>query len=56
MFIFIFGIPLFITFLLIPSFILLDVTIEDRIRFSRGIATRMGITQFVKVNFERINP
>jgi hypothetical protein len=55
MFIFIFGIPLFITLLLIPAFILLDATMKNRIRFSRGIATRMGITQFVKTKLERIN-
>lgn len=55
MFIFVFGIPLFITLLLIPSFILLDVTMEDRIRYSRGVAMRMRITQFVKANLERMN-
>jgi hypothetical protein len=55
MFIFVLGLPLFITLLLIPSFILLDLTIEDRIRFSRGIAMRLGITQFVKAKFERMN-
>ena len=55
MFIFILGVPLFITLLLIPSFILLDVTMEGRIRYSRGIAMRMGITQYVETNFKKIN-
>ena len=55
MFMFIFGLPLFITLLLIPSFILLDITLESRIRFIREIAARMGITQFVETNFERTN-
>jgi hypothetical protein len=55
MFIFILGVPLFITLLLIPSFILLDATLEGRIRYGRGIAMRLGITQYVETNFERIN-
>jgi hypothetical protein len=55
MFIFILGVPLFITFLLIPSFILLDVTMKGRIRYGRGIAKRMGITQYAETNFKRIN-
>lgn len=53
MFVFILGVPLFVTLLLIPSFILLDVIIENRIRFIRDIASRMGITHFVETKFEK---
>lgn len=52
--IFIFGIPLFITLLLIPSFILFDIIKDSRTQFVRRIAKRMGITKYVETTFKEI--
>ena len=38
----------------IPSLIILDITKEHRIRFVRNFAEKMGITDFVKISFEKI--
>jgi hypothetical protein len=40
-----FGAPFFITILLIPSLIILDLTRKHRIQFIRKIANKMGITK-----------
>jgi hypothetical protein len=45
------GIPLFVTLLLIPSFILLDITSRSRIQFIRNIAKRRGIKKFIETDF-----
>jgi len=51
---FFFGLPIFLLIAVIPSLIILDITKEHRIRFVRNFAEKMGITDFVKVSFEKI--
>jgi hypothetical protein len=46
--VFIVGIPFFVTLLLIPSFILLDITKKNRSQFTRKIARRRGINKFIE--------
>jgi hypothetical protein len=51
---FFFGLPIFLLIATIPSLIIFDITKEHRIRFMRNFARKMGITDFVKVSFEKI--
>jgi hypothetical protein len=46
--VFIVGVPFFVTLLLIPSFILLDITKKNRSQFIRKIARRRGINKFIE--------
>jgi hypothetical protein len=48
------GLPIFLLIAVIPSLIILDITKEHRIRFVRNFAEKMGITDFVKISFEKI--
>ena len=47
------GLPIFLLLAVIPSLIILDITKEHRIRFVRNFARNMGITDFVKISFEK---
>jgi len=53
-FVFFFGIPIFMLIVTIPSLIILDINKEHRIRFIRKIAYKLGIKDFVKISFEKI--
>jgi len=48
------GLPIFLLIAVVPSLIILDLTKEHRIRFVRNFAEKMGITDFVKISFEKI--
>ena len=48
------GLPIFLLIAVIPSLIILDITKEHRIGFVRNFAEKMGITDFVKISFEKI--
>ena len=50
-----FGLPIFMIISVIPSLIILNVMKERRIRFVRDVAKRMGISDFVKISFEKIS-
>lgn len=52
--VFFFGLPLFLLIAVIPSLIILDVTKEHRKRFIRNTAEKMGITDFVKIRFQKV--
>jgi len=52
--IFFVGLPIFLLIAIIPSLIILDITKQHRIRFVRNFAEKMGITEFVKISFEKI--
>ena len=52
---FFFGLPIFLLIAVIPSLIILDITKEHRIRFVRNFAKKMGIKDFVKISFEKID-
>jgi hypothetical protein len=48
------GLPIFLLIAVIPSLIIFDITKEHRIRFVRNFAKKMGIKDFVKISFEKI--
>lgn len=51
--IFFFGLPIFLLIAVIPSLIILDKTKEHRTRFIRNVAEKMGITNFVEIEFKK---
>jgi len=53
--VFFFGFPAFIFIAIIPSLIILDLTKDQRIRFTRKIAEKMGITEFLEISVEKVN-
>ncbi|MFX1375775.1 MAG: hypothetical protein ACFFA0_08190 [Promethearchaeota archaeon] len=52
---FIIPLPIFLTILIIPSLIILEITKKFRIKYVRGIAKKLGITDYVEVKFEKMN-
>jgi hypothetical protein len=51
---FFFGLPIFLIIAVLPSLIILNVMKERRIRFVRDVAKKMGITDYVKISFEKV--
>jgi hypothetical protein len=51
-----FGLPLFISLLAIPSLIILDLTRKHRIKYVRRAAARMGIRDEVQISFQKKIP
>jgi hypothetical protein len=51
-----FGLPLFISLLAIPSLIILDLTRKHRIKYVRRAAARMGIKDEVQISFQKKIP
>jgi len=47
-----FGIPVYVILTVIPTFILLDLTRDQRIQYVRRLAAKIGITRVVKIAFE----
>jgi len=47
--------PIFITILIIPALIILEITKKFRIKYIRGIAKKLGITDYVEITFEKLN-
>ena len=52
--VFFFGLPIFLLIAILPSLIILDITKEHRLRFVRKFSKKMGVTDFVKISFEKI--
>lgn len=46
--------PIFITILIIPALLILEITKKFRIKYIRGIAKKLGITEYVEITFEKI--
>lgn len=53
--VFFLAFPVFVLIATIPSLIVLDITKEQRIRYVRTVAGKMGITDFVEISFEKVN-
>jgi hypothetical protein len=54
-YVFFFGLPIFVAITAIPSLIILDLIKGHRIRFMRGFAEKIGITDFIEISFKKIN-
>ena len=53
--VFFFGIPFFLLITTLPSLIIFDMMKERRLRFIRKIAEKMGISDFIEINLQKVN-